>query len=99
MPKITPISHNILGKALPKEETTEGGIFIPEQSRHEQFGRIQVLNIGPEVDNCKEGDIVMIDVANIGLLIPASSKENRLVIFSKNIIIGLYELNKDQDLN
>lgn len=89
MPRIIPIGHNVLGKAYPKDDVTEGGIVIPATATHQTMGKVKVLAVGDKVTVCKKGDIVMVPVTapldNVG-----ENRDDRVVLFSQNIIAALW---------
>lgn len=50
-----PVVKNILFKPLPSDETTEGGLFIPESVR-EVNNKGTIIDIGSRVTKVKVGD-------------------------------------------
>jgi len=55
--KITPFGNRVLIKPVPKKETTDSGIFLPEQQQL-QIPQGTVVAIGNLVKEIKVGDFV-----------------------------------------
>tara|TARA_Y100001938_G_scaffold148939_1_gene234162 strand:- start:345 stop:617 length:273 start_codon:yes stop_codon:yes gene_type:complete len=55
--KIIPIANRVLIKPVPKKETTDSGIFLPDQQQI-QIPRGTVVAVGGTVKEIKVGDFV-----------------------------------------
>ena len=55
--KITPIGYRVLVKPVPKKETTDSGIYLPEQQQL-QIPQGTVVAVGDNVKEIKPGDFI-----------------------------------------
>lgn len=49
MPKIKPLGENVLVEISPKEEKTQGGIYLPENSNGERPQEGKIVALGEKV--------------------------------------------------
>lgn len=50
--------HDFLLVKEKKEETTESGLIIPESAKMESLVEAEVVDVGPDVEDLKAGDLV-----------------------------------------
>jgi co-chaperonin GroES (HSP10) len=92
--KLRPVRNNVHCRLITREETTEGGIVIPDMSRYESYTRAIVIEAGPECKIAKEEMIIMMD--NGIPATPVSTKDKKEVFINENAIMGYIEFTKEE---
>ncbi len=85
--KITPIGNRVLIKPVPRKETTDSGIYLPDQQQI-QIPQGTVVAIGDKVKEIKTGDFVQwLEEASVREM--EHDGENHLVMFDHAIMCKL----------
>ena len=85
--KITPIGNRVLVKPVPRKETTDSGIYLPDQQQI-QIPQGTVVAVGDTVKEIKPGDFVQwLEEASVREM--EHDDENHLVMFDHAIMCKL----------
>ena len=83
--KLTAVKRNVAVQLLPRRESSDGGIFIPELSR-DVTTEGTVLSVGDEVSTVKAGDVVGVP-KHLGTVMEIGSNEVVVIDHSKLLYV------------
>ncbi len=84
--KFTPIGERVVLQVIEIPETTQGGLILPEQSRETWTTPIaQVIAVGPNVKQLKEGDKVLVYAETIARKVRYDN-DSLLVVFEGDVV-------------
>lgn len=77
--------------------STDSGIIKPESMTNEErqaINRLKVVAVGPDVKNCKPGDIVGVNRHAVGIVTPLEDKGGKYLALPDNQLIVVYDTEK-----